>query len=107
MDKVNIKKIRKQLSKVLQKYGIKAKRVIIFGSYMERDKMPNDIDIGIISEGFEGKDFWERAEIIGNIHWELVKYLGFPLDIIAISPWEWRKKQGIIFDYIKKGKVLI
>ncbi len=106
MAEIDIKKIKKHLSQILKKYDIKAKRVVIFGSYIRKNKVPNDVDIGIISGDFKDKDFWERAEIIGNIHWELVNILDVSLDIVGISPQEWKKDSGII-SYIKEGRVII
>lgn len=67
----------------------------------------HDIDIGIVSEKFKDKDLWQRAEMIGDVHWDLVNLLGVSLDIIAISPQEWKEGDSILFNYIKKnGKTL-
>jgi len=50
----------------------------------------------------EAESFWKKAEIIGNIHWDLVNILGVSLDIIGMIPQEWDKGSTPIFQIFKK-----
>ena len=49
----------------------------------------------------EAESFWKKAEIIGNIHWDLVNILGVSLDIIDMTPQEWDKGSTPIFKFSK------
>lgn len=101
MAKISSKKIKDLLKKYLKEAGVNYQQIILFGSFAKRNKKFNDIDIVIISSDFEGRTLWERAELIGDIHWKLVNFLKTPLDILTFSLKEWEEENSPIISYIK------
>lgn len=50
----------------LEKLGVKAKKIIIFGSYAKgKAKRHSDIDVVVISDDFKDMDLFKRLETIG------------------------------------------
>lgn len=63
-------------------------RMILFGSNADGTAGPgSDIDLIIVSEGFDGRDFFKRAAIAYD-HWTLHA----PVDFLCYTPEEFDKK---------------
>lgn len=107
MAEEGIKKVAKLLKDLLKERGITIDRIVVFGSQVRGGfRNDSDIDIAIISRNFEGKDTFQKAQMLKGLKWELVEKLMLPIDIIPISLKEWRESSSLIVEYIKEGKVL-
>lgn len=61
-----INRIIKRYAEELEKLGIIAKKVMIYGSYAKgHPREGSDIDLLVISEDFKGRNLRERLEILG------------------------------------------
>ena len=107
MPKKKIKEIVEYLKILLQKRGLEINKIILFGSYAKGNyKKDSDIDIVIISKSFRRKGIFERAEMLGNLEWELIdKYL-FPFDIITMSPEDFNRGVSLVSQYARDGEVI-
>ncbi|OPX28410.1 MAG: hypothetical protein B1H08_05960 [Candidatus Omnitrophica bacterium 4484_171] len=91
----------------LERRQIKVERVVIFGSYAKGNyTKDSDIDVGIVSESFEDKDIFQKAEMLKGLNWLLVERVNLPFDIVPISLEEWRQSSSLIVEFIKEGEVL-
>jgi len=91
----------------LKSHRIKVDRIVIFGSYARGNyTKDSDIDIAIISKNFEGKDIFEKAEMLKGLNWSLIERVNLPFDIIPISLQEWQESSSLIVDFLKKEEVL-
>ena len=83
-------------------------KVILFGSYSKGEETSeSDIDLLILSKDFRKKTIFEKAEIMGDLDWELVSNTKKPFDILYYSDEEWENDQSLIICEAKKhGKVI-
>ena len=103
MDKIAVLKIIAEFKKVLQKNGTKVDRLILFGSYADgHPHEGSDIDLVVISQDFENKDFWERIEILTEAICEVFE----PIEAIPMTPSEWEKGDSMIVEFAKNGEVV-
>jgi len=92
MARAEIGKVVEILRDAFEKKGIKVSQIVLFGSQARGTAgEESDIDLVVISEDFAGKDLFQRAEITGDVHWEVVKKVLVPLDIIAMTFEEWER----------------
>lgn len=62
-----LNKVIINFKKALTKQGIKADRIILFGSQAQGTASENsDIDVVVISSNFKGLNFMQRCEILGR-----------------------------------------
>jgi len=107
MAKSKIKKIIEYLKNLLEDRGVKIDKIILFGSYARRDyKEDSDVDIVIISKDFSNKGIFERAKMLGDIEWKLMDKFLIPLDIITMSPEDFKKGISPISQYAKGGEII-
>ena len=83
-------------------------KVILFGSYSKGEETSeSDIDLLILSKDFRKKTIFEKAEIMGDLDWELVSNTKKPFDILYYSDEEWENDQSLIIREAKQhGKVI-
>ena len=102
-----IKEIANAIKTFLNNRDIRVDKIVVFGSYARGNYSPDsDLDIAIISSDFDGKDIFQKADMIKGLNWHLVERFVFPFDIITVSDKEWRESSSLIVEYIKEGKVL-
>lgn len=58
----------------------------------------SDIDLGVISEDFKGKNFWQRIEVLSDAIYEVFA----PIEAIALTPEEWERGKSFVVDYAKE-----
>ena len=88
--------------------NIKINKIIIFGSYSKGNySKDSDIDIAIVSQDFNGKDIFEKTEMIKGLKWLLVEDIELPFDIVPISLQEWKESSSLVVEFVKAGKVLL
>jgi uncharacterized protein len=102
-----IKRAVELIRELLKERHIKVDKIIIFGSRIKGAfTEDSDIDVAIISQNFEGKDVFEKAEMLKGLKWDLIEKFKIPFDIVPISLNEWRKSSSLIVEYVKEGEVL-
>ena len=107
MAEERIKKAIGLIKELLKERHIKVNKVVIFGSQVKGAfREDSDIDVAIISQDFEGKDVFEKAEMLKGLKWSLVEKLKLPFDIVPISLKEWQESSSLIVGYVKEGEVL-
>jgi predicted nucleotidyltransferase len=107
MVKDRIVKTIKILKELLEQEGIRVDRIILFGSQSRNTSdSESDIDLAVISPDFEGKDVFERSELLANIQWELTQQIMMPFDIVAMSPKEWKDKDSLLVSFVRQGKTV-
>lgn len=107
MDKDKVKEAIKFLEECLITGGVKISKIILFGSQAKRMATEeSDIDIVIISEDFQGKDIFERANLTKEAEIKTTKRFMLPLDIITLTPEEWTEGNSLIVEFAKKGEVV-
>ncbi|MCX6090839.1 MAG: nucleotidyltransferase domain-containing protein [Candidatus Atribacteria bacterium] len=107
MDRRKIQLIITSLQQAFQSRNIQIDRFVVFGSQAEgRSHADSDLDIIIISDEFEGKTIFERAQITGPVHWDIVHFFKIPLDLIAMTNDEFDTGPSLIAQYAKQGHIL-
>ena len=94
----------KQFLKLLTK-NIKVNEIILFGSRADgTSNNESDIDLIIVSDDFEGKNFFERVSMMYD-YWNI----DLPVDFLCYTTKEFNKlKKGItiVSEALKKGIIL-
>ena len=89
-----IKKIVDQYRAVLEKFGIHAERVVLYGSFAQgKDRADSDIDLVVISQDFKGLNLRERLEILGKAAARVMK----PIEARGYTPQEMKKTSSLSF----------
>lgn len=100
MDKENVLEIVEDFKKELVKNGINIDRVILYGSHAKKSQRDDsDINLVVISDSFEGMDYWERIDILS----EAISEVFQPIEAFAMTNQEWDNKSYIAVEYAKDG----
>jgi len=103
MDKRAVLEIISGFRKALESNGIKANKLILFGSYATGiHSQDSDIDIVVISQDFKDKNYWERIDILSSAIYQVFE----PIEATAFTPDEWESGESLIVDYAKNGEVV-
>jgi predicted nucleotidyltransferase len=105
MDKNQVLNIIKRFRKNIENQGLCVDNIILFGSYANGTHHEgSDIDLVVISKDFEGKDFWERIDIIVNA---LMIELS-TIEAVAMTPEEYESGESMIALFAKEaGEVVV
>jgi predicted nucleotidyltransferase len=104
MDKKDVLEIIHDFKNALQLEKINPQQIILFGSYASGNARPDsDIDLVVISDDFEGKDYWQRIDIIASAIYRVFK----PIEAIAMTTEEWLRGDSMITDYARNGQVVV
>ena len=102
-----IKEIANAIKIFFKDRNIKVDKIVVFGSYAKGNYSTNsDLDIAIISADFNGKDIFQKTDMIKGLNWYLVQRFIFPFDIIPISMKEWQGSSSLSIEFIREGKIL-
>ena len=94
-------------SAIARKTGIHINDLILFGSSGLGTATPgSDIDIAIVSRDFTGKDIFERALLTKDAEIQTVRKFRVALDVLTLTPEEYRDPASLIAGTIRKGIVL-
>jgi len=104
MDKNTVLNILSRFRSVLENQGLIVNRLVLFGSYVDgTHKEGSDIDVVVISEDFEGKDYWERLDILSNAIYEIFE----SIEAVAMTSVEWESGESVVSEFVREGAVLI
>lgn len=91
----------------LRRSGLRVSKAVLFGSHARGEATPDsDIDVAVISEGFRGKDLFERGELVGGAHRAAVRKFLLPFDIVTLTPEEFESEESLVAQFAKEGVVL-
>lgn len=103
MDKAAVLEIISDFKRALEFENIKPEKIILFGSYASGDyRHDSDIDLVVISDDFEDKDYWQRIDILSSAVYKVFK----PIEAVAMTQREWQSGDSMITDYAKNGEVV-
>ena len=103
MDKRAVLEIISAFRNAIESRGIKADKLILFGSYATGHcRQDSDIDVVIISRDFENKDYWERIDILSGAIYDVFE----PIEATAFTPTEWQSSESSIANFAKNGEVV-
>jgi len=103
MDKKTVLAIISDFKKAIESAGVRPQKMILFGSYaVGRQRQDSDIDVVVISEDFENKNYWERIDILSAAIYKVFK----PIEAVAMTPREWQAGDSVIADYARNGEVV-
>ena len=101
MDKKQVVGILNQFGKALEKRNVKAPQIILFGSHVNGTAHEDsDIDVVILSDSFEGKDYWERIDVLAEAIAELMQ----PIEAFALTQQEWDSGEHMVSYYARDGE---
>jgi predicted nucleotidyltransferase len=87
----------------LEKLGIRASKVILYGSYATGNwREGSDIDVVVISGDFAGKGYWERIDLLAKAVCEVWK----PIEAVAMTPEEWAAGDSMIAELARNGELV-
>ena len=87
--------------------GLHIHDLIMFGSYCRGTASPHsDIDIAIVSGDFTGMNIFERALLTKEAEIQTVKKFKIALDVLTLTPEEFRDPASPIAGTIRKGFVV-
>jgi len=100
MDKNYALKAAARFNDALVRLGVKASRIVLFGSYANgTSRDGSDIDIAVISGDFKGMDYWKRIDVMSKAIYEVFE----PIEAIAFTPEEWKNGNSSIREYARDG----
>lgn len=96
--------IEKTLHELCAERAIPVESVMFFGSHsMGTAQNESDVDILLVSSGFEGMDIFQRAGMTKGIHRVLVKRFKVPFDIVFCSVSEWMHGSSPLLQGIRRA----
>jgi len=103
VDKTEVLTIIDSFRKRLEFSGIQVEKIILFGSYAHgTDHSGSDIDLVVISNGFEQLDFWQRIELIADAIFQVMK----PIEAVPMTLKEWESGDSFISSYAANGETV-
>jgi predicted nucleotidyltransferase len=107
MVKTTVKQAAELIKNILKDRNITVDKMLVFGSYAKGDfTKDSDLDIAVISRDFNGKDVFQKAEMLKGLKWVLVEKLEVAFDIVPVSLKQWQESSSLVVDFIKDGEVL-
>jgi uncharacterized protein len=92
MAETDINNIIIYLKKSLKSDGINIEHIALFGSYVNnKNNSDSDLDLIIISDDFQGKNIFERAEMTMKPEIKTLKKFMIPMDILNMTSVEYNR----------------
>ena len=99
LDKFIVHDIIEEMHSALENHGVKNSRIALFGSFLNDNYHKNsDIDMIIISDLFEGKNHFERINMILKAEADVRNRYTVPMDILVKTPKEYEYSKKAHFD---------
>ena len=87
----------------LEAKGIRIGKLVLFGSYATGQfHEGSDIDLMVVSDDFEGKDYWERIDLLSSAIYEVFA----PIEAVAMTHAELEGGQSMLAAFARDGIVL-
>lgn len=87
--------------------NVNVSRIILFGSQAEgKASAESDVDLVLISKDFKNKNIFKRLQMIKNAEIATIKKFMIPMDIIMMTPEEFKEETSLVSAYAKKGTVI-
>jgi len=103
MDRKSIVELVARFGAELQKRGVCAQRIVLYGSQASgKAHEGSDVDVVVISSDFEGKGFWERIDLMSDALYAVYA----PIEAVAMTPQEWASGKSMIVEFARDGEVL-
>jgi predicted nucleotidyltransferase len=103
MDKNAVLKIIHRFKKAVESRDVMIKQIILFGSFKDGTfREDSDIDLVVISDDFDGMDYWQRIDILSEAIYEVFE----PIEAVAITSNEWNRRESLVVDYARNGEVV-
>lgn len=84
--------------------GLNPEKVLLFGSCSRGlNSTDSDVDLLVVAQDFSGKDLFARAELLRDAEVTTIRKFLVPLDIVPVSPEEFRSGSSLIVEYAKSG----
>ena len=104
MGKKDVLNILKHLKELLERNNVHVDQLILFGSWAKGTQQEgSDIDVVVVSKDFNGKDYWNRINILSEAIYQVFE----PIQAVAMTPQEWESKESPICDFALKGEQII
>lgn len=107
MAEARVREAAELIKSLLKDRNITVDRIIVFGSYAKGNYTENsDLDIAVISRDFNGKDVFQKAQMLKGLKWTLVEKFMLPFDIVPLSLKQWQESSSLVVDFIRDGETL-
>jgi len=107
MPEVRVRQAAELIKNFLKDRNITVDSIVIFGSYAKGNyTKDSDLDIAVISQDFNGKDVFQKAEMLKGLKWTLVEKFELSFDIVPVSLKQWQESSSLVVDFIKEGQAL-
>jgi predicted nucleotidyltransferase len=104
LDRATVDSVIVYLHQTLAKHGLGDSHIALFGSFFNGNTHEDsDIDLIIISKSFEGKNIFERIDMIVKPEIEVMRKYQVPIDILLKTPEEYEYSKRTFFN----SKVII
>ena len=96
------------LKNELESNDIPITAILLFGSQATGSPSPSsDLDLAIVSEKFEGKDSFERNQLIKRSALATLRKFLTPIEFIPLTSNELRTNSRLISGYVNQGISLV
>ena len=103
MGKKDVLNILRHLKELLEQNKVHVDRLILFGSWAQgTQKEGSDIDVVVVSNDFNGKDYWTRINILSDAIYQVFA----PIQAVAMTPQEWESKESPVCDFAQNGEII-
>jgi len=107
MAKSNAVAAARYFEEQLKANNVSISKIILFGSQARGNASAgSDVDIVLISRDFEKKNIYKRLEMIKDAEISTIKRFMIPVDIIMMTPQEFKSGSSLVSQFAKNGKVL-
>ena len=107
MVEARVREAAELIKNLLEGRNITVDKIIVFGSHAKDNyTKDSDVDIAVISQDFNEKDVFQKAEMLKGLKWTLVEKFELAFDIVPVSLKQWQESSSLVVDFIKEGKAL-
>jgi predicted nucleotidyltransferase len=97
----------KYFEEQLRENNVHVAKIVLFGSQAKsKASAGSDVDIVLISKDFRNKDIYKRLKLIKEAEIATIKKFMIPLDIVMMTPEEFKSGSSLVTEFAKQGEVL-
>lgn len=87
----------------LEEQHVHIQKIILYGSWASgHANEDSDIDLVVISDSFNKKDYWERIDLLSQAIYKVFA----PIEAVALTQAEWDNKSSSVCEYAKNGETV-